>query len=416
MLSVDFEKRVGNFHLRPRFDADEEMVVLLGPSGSGKSLTLRAIAGLLKPDRGRIEVPDGVVFDADNGINLPPQARNVGYVVQDLALFPHLSVAENIGFALAKWPKPEREERIRELIDMLGLAGLEERLPRAISGGQQQRTALGRALAARPRVLLLDEPFTALDAPIRNVLRREVARLRRQLGLLALFVTHDLQEAYALADRIAVYDQGEVLQYGSREEVFGQPGSIRVAQLLDARNIFEGRVVGKTEAFTEIETPWFRGRARAEGELAPDSPAALSVRPEHVILLRRDRPHGHVLDTVLDVELEDEIATGNNHRLYLRVLQGRPPDGVRVRGRPFGASLSGHGRGLGATLAHRPVVGARRGDSAIGRTRPLAGVTSRRKTLPALALKGEGADSESTALTSKCQRLRGLNVLVLAAS
>ncbi len=337
MLSVDFEKRVGNFHLRPRFDADEEMVVLLGPSGSGKSLTLRAIAGLLKPDRGRIEVPDGVVFDADNGINLPPQARNVGYVVQDLALFPHLSVAENIGFALAKWPKPEREERIRELIDMLGLAGLEERLPRAISGGQQQRTALGRALAARPRVLLLDEPFTALDAPIRNVLRREVARLRRQLGLLALFVTHDLQEAYALADRIAVYDQGEVLQYGSREEVFGQPGSIRVAQLLDARNIFEGRVVGKTEAFTEIETPWFRGRARAEGELAPDSPAALSVRPEHVILLRRDRPHGHVLDTVLDVELEDEIATGNNHRLYLRVLKdGRPTECV------FEADLSAH--------------------------------------------------------------------------
>ena len=297
------------------------MVVLLGPSGSGKSLTLRAIAGLLTPDRGRIEVPDGVVFDSEAGIDMPPQSRNVGYVVQNLALFPHLSVEENIAFALARWPRTEREARVRELVDLLGLQGLEQRLPRAISGGQQQRTALGRALAARPRVLLLDEPFSALDAPVRQALRREVAQLRRRLGLLALFVTHDLQEAYSLADRIAVYDEGEVLQYGARDEVFGHPRSVRVAHLLDARNVFEGTVVAKTEAFTEVETPWFRARARAEGGLGPDAPAAISVRPEHVILLRRDRPHANTLDTVLDVDLEDEVATGNNHRLYLRVLR-----------------------------------------------------------------------------------------------
>jgi molybdate transport system ATP-binding protein len=337
MLSLDFEKRVGNFHLRPKFEADEEMVVLLGPSGSGKSLTLRAIAGLLTPDRGRIEVPDGVVFDASTRVNLPPQSRNVGYVVQNLALFPHLTVEQNIGFALSRWPTAQRQQRVTELLDMLGLAGLESRLPRAISGGQQQRVALGRALAARPRVLLLDEPFTALDAPVRNALRREVARLRRQLGLLALFVTHDLQEAYALADRIAVYDQGEVLQFGSRQEVFGQPKNVRVARLLDARNIFEGTVIGKTEAFTEIETPWFRARARAEGDFPPNSRAALSIRPEHVILLRPGRPHSELLDTVLDVELEEELATGNNHRLYLRVLRdGLPTDCV------IEADLSAH--------------------------------------------------------------------------
>jgi ABC-type sulfate/molybdate transport systems ATPase subunit len=327
MLSVDFEKRVGSFQLRPRFDADEEMVVLLGPSGSGKSLTLRAIAGLLTPDAGRIEVPDGVVFDSESRTNVPPQGRNVGYVVQNLALFPHMTVAQNIAFSLSRWPATEQRDRVTELVELLGLGGLEDRLPGAISGGQQQRVALGRALAARPRVLLLDEPFTALDAPVRNALRREVARLRRQLGLLALFVTHDLQEAYALADRIAVYDQGEVLQVGSREEVFSQPQSVRVAQLLDARNIFEGVVVSKTEAFTEVETPWFRARARAEGSLAPEAKASLCVRPEHVILLRPDRGHAEPLDTVLDVELEDELATGNNHRLYLRVLRdGQPTD------------------------------------------------------------------------------------------
>ena len=327
MLSVDFEKRVGNFHLHPRFESDEEMVVLLGPSGSGKSLTLRAIAGLLTPDQGRIEVPDGVVFDSEARVNLAPQQRNVGYVVQNLALFPHLSVEDNLGFAISRWPQSERRARVAELIELLGLTGLESRLPKAISGGQQQRVALGRALAARPRVLLLDEPFTALDAPIRNALRREVSRLRRQLGLLALFVTHDLQEAYALADRIAVYDAGAVLQSGPRDEVFRSPASVRVAQLLEARNIFEGRVVSKNEAFTEIETPWFRARARAEGVLAPGAAAAVSVRPEHVILLRRDRPHANELETVLDVELVDEEATGNNHRLFLRVVNaGAPAD------------------------------------------------------------------------------------------
>jgi molybdate transport system ATP-binding protein len=327
VLSVDFEKRLDAFNLRPRFDAEDELIVLLGPSGAGKSLTLRAIAGLLQPDRGRIELPQGVAFDSERGVNMSPQERNVGYVVQDLALFPHMTVAENIGFAIAGWRRPEREARVAELVELLGLQGLEGRLPRSISGGQQQRVALGRALAARPRVLLLDEPFTALDSPVRNALRREVARLRRQLGLLALFVTHDLQEAFALGDRIAVYDQGQVLQYGTREAVFGQPASVRVAQLLDARNIFEGRVIAKHEAFTEIETPWFVGRARSEGTLSPHAPAALSIRPEHVILLRRDRPHAESLDTTLDVEIEDEVATGNNHRLYLRVMRDdRPTD------------------------------------------------------------------------------------------
>ena len=129
-------------------------------------------------------------------------------MVQDLALFPHLSVAENIGFGLNDWPREARRGRVAELVELLALGGLEGRLPRSISGGQQQRVALGRALAPQPSLLLLDEPFSSLDAPVRNNLRREVAALRRRLGLVALFVTHDIQEAYALGDRIAVYDGG----------------------------------------------------------------------------------------------------------------------------------------------------------------------------------------------------------------
>jgi molybdate transport system ATP-binding protein len=319
VLAVDFEKRLGDFVLRPSFAANDELVVLFGPSGSGKSLTLRAIAGLLTPDKGRIELSGRVVFDSDAKVNLPPQARNIGYVVQELALFPHLSVRENLGFALSDWPRAARETRVNELVEMLGLQGLERRLPGAISGGQQQRVALGRALAGRPAILLLDEPFSALDAPLRSTLRREVASLRRQLGLAAVFVTHDLQEAFALADRIAVYDQGQVLQYGSRSEVFSMPASVRVAELLDTRNVFPGHVTDVTEAFLVVETGCFEARARADGRWRKGDQVALCIRPEHVILLRRDRPHANALDTTLDVEIIDEVASGNSHRLYLKL-------------------------------------------------------------------------------------------------
>jgi molybdate transport system ATP-binding protein len=318
MLGVDFEKRLGAFHLRPRFQAGDELVVLFGPSGSGKSLTLRAIAGLLRPERGRIDLPGGAAFDSTSGIDLPPQARNVGYVVQDLALFPHLTVAENLGFALSGWPRERRGGRVRELVDMLDLNGFEDRLPGAISGGQQQRVALGRALAAKPSVLLLDEPFSALDAPLRSAMRREVAGLRRQLSLTALFVTHDLQEAFSLADKIAVFDEGRVLQFGPRQEVFAAPASVRAAELLEARNIIPGVVAEAAREFVTVETPCFRARTRPSDGVRPGDRVAVCVRPEHVIILRRDRPHANELDTTLDVEIIDEVASGNTHRVYFR--------------------------------------------------------------------------------------------------
>ena len=329
-LAVDFEKRLGSFHLRPHFEAADELIVLLGPSGSGKSQTLRAIAGLLRPDAGRIELPERVAFDASRGIDVAPQARNVGYVVQELALFPHLSVAENMGFALQTWSAAARRERLTELIELLGLDGLGERLPRSISGGQQQRVALGRALAARPHVLLLDEPFSAVDTPVRTVLRREVTRLQRQLGLTAIFVTHDLQEAFALADRIAVYDDGEVLQFDTKAAVFQRPASARVAELLDARNVIEGEVVASTEAYVALRTAWFGARTGPEPRLRPGDRAALSIRPEHVIMLRRDRPHGNELDTTLDVQIVDDVESGTSHRLYLMVEGEAGPTGCII--------------------------------------------------------------------------------------
>ena len=318
MFRVDIEKRVGNFELQPRFEAANEFVVLFGPSGCGKSLTLQAVAGLLTPDRGRIDLPGGrPAFDAAAQVNLPPQERNVGYVVQELALFPHLSARENIEFAIHRWPAAERRARVGYLVSLLGLEGLEERRPRQLSGGQQQRVALARAIAAEPSLLLLDEPFSALDTPLRTLLRRELASLRRRLDLTALLVTHDLGEAYALGDRIVVFDDGRVLQHGTRESVFRRPTSRRVAELVEMRNIVPGEVVAYAEGVAVVRTPWFTTRVR-DPEAPVRGQVYVCIRPEHIIVLREGREARETGDTVIETEIIEEVASGNTYRLYMR--------------------------------------------------------------------------------------------------
>lgn len=318
-LTVDIEHRLHGFTLRPRFSAERELVVLFGHSGSGKSLTLRAIAGLLRPHRGRILIDGQPVFDAERGIDLPPQARGVGLVVQHYALFPHLTVRENIAFGLHDLPRRERERRVAELVTLLGLEGLEGRRPHEISGGQAQRVALARALAPRPRLLLLDEPFSALDSAIRVTLRRELARLRRELDLTIVFVTHDLREAYNLADRIAVFDSGRVLQEDRRDEVFHHPACRRVAELTEVRNIWRGVVTAVTAEHVTVQTPRFALRAAA-GPFRPGQRVDICIRPERVILLRPERHPGEELrDTALTAEIVAEEAHGPAHTLFFRL-------------------------------------------------------------------------------------------------
>ncbi len=323
MFSIDIRKRVGDFDLQPGFEANNKLVVLFGPSGCGKSLTLQAVAGLLTPDAGRIELPGGVVaFDAAAGINLPPQARNTGYVVQELALFPHMTARQNIAFGIGHWPAPRRRERVAHLVALLGLEGLEERRPRQMSGGQQQRVALARALAAEPSLLLLDEPFSALETPLRSMLRREVAALRRRLDLTALFVTHDLGEAFALGDHIVIYDAGRVLQHGPQHEVFRHPASRRVAELIEVRNIIPGTVEAYVEGVAVVRTPWFTARVRD-----PQAPVRgnvyVCIRPEHIIVEREDRPSRNDDNAQIDTEIIEEVGMGNTHRLFMRA---RPLD------------------------------------------------------------------------------------------
>ncbi|NRT55470.1 ABC transporter ATP-binding protein [Sphaerotilus uruguayifluvii] len=202
---------------------------LLGPSGCGKTSLLRAIAGLERPAAGRVVLEDEPVADAARGLHLPPERRRIGMVFQDYALFPHMTVAENVAFGIAHLPRAERERRGAELLALVGLAETAHRLPHQLSGGQQQRIALARALAPRPRLLLMDEPFSSLDVDLRERLAQEVRAILRQTGTTALFVTHDQMEAFAVADAVGVMQAGELQQWAPPAELYRRPATRFVA-------------------------------------------------------------------------------------------------------------------------------------------------------------------------------------------
>ena len=209
-----------------------ELLVLLGPSGCGKTTTLRLMAGFEQPDAGVVRIAGRLV--ADRTRSTPPEQRGLGMVFQDYALFPHLTVAENVAFGLHRLPKRQRAGRVDEILQMVGLADLAGRYPHALSGGQQQRVALARALAPRPAVILFDEPFSNLDAELRQQMRGEVRRILRQSGSTAVFVTHDQQEALLLGDRVAVMRQGYVEQIDTPDAVYHRPQNRFVAEFMGA--------------------------------------------------------------------------------------------------------------------------------------------------------------------------------------
>ncbi len=233
-LSVRIQKRLGSFLLDVDFTATEMVTGLLGISGCGKSMTLKCIAGIERPDRGRIVLDGRTLFDSDAHVDIRPQDREIGYLFQQYALFPTMNVRRNIlcGFHREK-DAEKREEMYRKLIGLLHLEGLERHLPWQLSGGQQQRVALARMLASRPRLLLLDEPFSALDAILRRSLQDELAELLRSVGRQAVLVTHSPREARKMSTSLFVMQCGRIIRYGSTEEVFRDPQSEACEQLLE---------------------------------------------------------------------------------------------------------------------------------------------------------------------------------------
>jgi len=331
VIEVALRKALPGFTLDVAWAAGDEVVTLFGPSGAGKSLTLQCLAGLTRPDAGRVVVNGRVFDDAAAGVHLPPQARHLGYVFQGYALFPHLTVAENVAFGLRGLPGGERRRRTTEVLAQLGLGDLAGRFPRDLSGGQQQRVALGRAIAPDPAVLLLDEPLSALDAPLRRQLREELRALVVGLRRTVVLVTHDLGEAYQLGDRLVLYEAGRIVQTGPKAEVLGRPASATVARLIGLRNVVRGTVV-KT-APDRIEIAW-RGHTvetvnspTAPFQAAPGTSVAFVVRPEHVRLIRKDRVSpdpGHHMN-LLRGEIVDSIDHGTSWTLFFRIAAPGPP-------------------------------------------------------------------------------------------
>ena len=288
---------------------DGELLVLLGPSGSGKSTILRMIAGLTPCDHGR------VILHGRDVTALPPQKRGVGIVFQHYALFRHMSVAENIEFALKirSVPKDERRRRREELLELVDLAGLGSRMPGQLSGGQQQRVALARALAHHPEVLLLDEPFGALDAKIRVELRRAVHRIQRELGVAAIFVTHDQEEAFEVADRIGVLHQGRLLEVGPPLELYARPRTEFVARFLGAANL----IVGINESHGVRVGPCLFPLKTQGGERQDAGRVQVLFRPEDVAVKdARDALDWPLLGKAV---VEESSFFGSIERLRLRL-------------------------------------------------------------------------------------------------
>jgi iron(III) transport system ATP-binding protein len=247
------------------------LTALLGPSGCGKTTVLRMIAGLLTPDHGRIEIHGREV--ASRTRSVPPERRNVGLVFQDYALFPHLSVARNVGYGLPRRPRGTRRARIAEVLDLVGLSDLGHRLPTELSGGQQQRVALARALAPSPDLVLLDEPFSNLDAALRATVREDVRRILREADTTAVFVTHDQEEALSLADRVAVMESGRVHQVADPQTLYTTPASRFVAEFVGEADVLPGRRAGRYL----VDTPL--GRLPTAHPMVSER-AAVVVRPE----------------------------------------------------------------------------------------------------------------------------------------
>jgi ABC-type Fe3+/spermidine/putrescine transport system ATPase subunit len=282
--------------------ADGEFVTLLGPSGCGKTTTLRIVAGLIDPSGGRI------YFDDQEVTHLPPRARNIGFVFQTPALFPHLSVADNIAFGLSvKGAKKERiRGRVEEMLALVGLAGFGARLPAQMSGGQQQRVALARVLATDPRVLLFDEPLSALDRNLRDTLKYSILDLQRTTRKTAIYVTHDQSEAFAISDRIVVMNAGRVEQIGTQTDIYLQPRTPFVAEFIGANNGLTGTVTEVDSAGTEERVLVSAGglalRCRGRNGFHVGQQVLLYVRPENVAVLDEgaEASYENVLEGVID--------------------------------------------------------------------------------------------------------------------
>jgi iron(III) transport system ATP-binding protein len=315
--------------------ASGEFVTLLGPSGCGKTTTLRCLAGLERPDTGEIRIDGEIVASAERGINRNPEDRNIGMVFQSYALWPHMTVFDNVAFGLRVRHAPMSviRERTTRALALVGLADLADRYATKLSGGQQQRTALARAIVYEPAVVLFDEPLSNLDAKLREQMRVELVRLQKEVGITSIYVTHDQSEALIMSDRVVVMNQGVIQQVGDPHTIYARPVNAFVANFIGAANLMRGILLGRSGELLEMQIPLGEGRAplhvKAVGgnDVAPGQQLILSVRPEDVVVHPR-KPDSASCGNLFEGEVIDTIYLGNF--LECRARVGRYEISVQI--------------------------------------------------------------------------------------
>lgn len=289
------------FALDVEFQAAGGVTVLFGPSGAGKTLTLDSIAGFATPDSGRILLDDEILFDAAARVNVPPRRRHCGYVFQNYALFPHMTLRDNLTFAAERWRRLERHRRVKEMLEQFHLAEAAGRRPHEVSGGEQQRCSIARALIGGPKLLLLDEPARGLDTPLRADLYALLRQVRAEFDIPILLVTHDLEECFELGDLMLVLRAGRIVQAGTPRQILEQPAGVEVARLLGISNVFAAEILAldpgrKTSRLRlddfELNGPYFPGHLRGDR-------VSVCVREQELRLVDAEKPQANQVSVKL---------------------------------------------------------------------------------------------------------------------
>ena len=337
------------FSLEIEFQAAGGITVLFGPSGAGKTLTLDSIAGFVRPDEGRILLDDEILYDGAAGVHLPARARRCGYVFQNYALFPHMTLRKNLEFAVERTPRLERHRKVNEMLEKFHLTEVSGRRPHELSGGQKQRCSIARALIGSPRLLLLDEPARGLDAPLRAELYSVLRQVREEFGIPVLLVTHDFEECFELGDEMIVVRDGRVVQSGPPRKVFEQPANVDVARLLGLYNLLPveiraldpGRNMSRLRYQDfEMAGPYFPGRLIGDRVWLCTRPDGLSVAPRDgrpganqmpATLLRVvEKPERARLEFAGDIVVEIPRSEFEKHKNVKEWTIGFPQSGLRI--------------------------------------------------------------------------------------
>lgn len=332
MIEVKIKKAYPGFQLNVDFSIKGEVLTLFGPSGSGKSMTLQCISGLIKPDEGYINLNGRVVFDSKKGISLLPRERRIGYIFQNYALFPHMTVRKNIAFGICGISKNEMNERINYLIRDMRLNGLEDRYPGQLSGGQQQRVALARALAMEPELLLMDEPFSALDSHVKEELEKEVFDIQKFYHGGIIFVTHDLSEACRVSSKIGIYEDGRLLQIDDKHSIISRPSSRKAAALMGFRNIMYGIIadLGNSEITIKEKNSgacFFASIPNLDDSLALNKEIMFTIRSEYIEIKNENDCNTFsvqltdIIESIATIRLIFCLGQGNEQQqIYVEVL------------------------------------------------------------------------------------------------